>query len=773
MMKFFILYFKAIKTILILALVIMSFSLTFSSIQLIQANTKDSNCNVEIIGGPNNGSPNMYPGQLADLRTNVSDDGSINKNYTWRVEAPIIKDYDDSVYNPTNLSASQNLEDPTNMSLSDFHKSDIQFYWQPNTTDTNRTVTVLIETPDGICQDSKHFTVEKSNDIDYQAEDFYVENNRSFGNRNVTSIVLKEHQNWHTNNTANGPDYNGTFFFEFHKLYLTHFDAWRKLFGYENITEWNPNTPIPRGIDIDHGNRLAAGVNYYPLLNESLPEFFKVQNGSDGPVDRPISLFNNGTDQDPNFITRPCEILSSPDNSSQFPKVQDALNDFEPNLELLGCALTSQYHNDIHVAVGQYILDEDEKILAFGDMRNARMAPQDPIFWRLHKFIDNVSVNRSQIDNESDADVIAVAVEDITTNDTKPPQVFSQNPFRVSHNNFITGLPLISEQEEDLFGITDVPSISVEFDEPVSGVMANDFKVNDSPATQVNGTGTGPYVFIGFESPAVGPVNVTLSPGNITDRAENKFEGASWNYVFVDPRHDDDKDGLMDDLEVDSLLTNPLLPDTDGDSMPDGFEVASTTCLDPLENDSQVMDIAEDIISTKGLDSDNDGVTNVLEFRQGKDPCSPPEPSLQIHQHMSDEDILSQVAPKTEDTTKPFALVIKMKSGLTEGHDSRLLYDSFTKEAISIVNGNETLRQISDSDEDVAKRTLNVSGFFDAESLYPPRPNSTGYLEFTAIATLNGKLHAIYWTDESEDVPDAIKNLPFILAYILGTARVF
>lgn len=88
-------------------------------------------------------------------------------------------------------------------------KSDIQFYWQPNTTYTNRTVTVVVQTSDGICQDWKDYTVAKSNDIDYQAEDFYVENNQSFGNRNVTSTVLKEHQNWHTNNTANGIDYNG------------------------------------------------------------------------------------------------------------------------------------------------------------------------------------------------------------------------------------------------------------------------------------------------------------------------------------------------------------------------------------------------------------------------------------------------------------------------------------------------------------------------------------------------------------------------------------
>jgi hypothetical protein len=38
---------------------------------------------------------------------------------------------------------------------------------------------------------------------------------------------------------------------------------------------------------------------------------------------------------------------------------------------------------------------------------------------------------------------------------------------------------------------------------------------------------------------------------------------------------------------------------------------------------------------------------------------------------------------------------------------------------------------------------------------------------------MNGRLHALYWTDASEGVPVGVKNLPYILAYILGTGRVF
>ena len=77
-------------------------------------------------------------------------------------------------------------------------------------------------------------------------------------------------------------------------------------------------------------------------------------------------------------------------------------------------------------------------------------------------------------------------------------------------------------------------------------------------------------------------------------------------------------------------------------------------------------------------------------------------------------------------------------------------------------------------DDIVAKRILNDSGFFDSKKVfYPPPLNSRDYFEYTVIATLNGKLQAVYWTDSSEDIPSGIKNLPFILAYVLGTGKVF
>lgn len=241
------------------------------------------NCSVEIIGGESR----MYPGQYAFFEANLSE-AQGNENYTWTVEGPLIKDYDDNVDNATLFNVSRNIEPPTLMSAADFQKSSISFYWQPNTTDVTRTVSVTVQTLDGKrCEDSRDFTVAIStDDIDKQAEDFYVEQNR-LPNVN-SSTVLQEHEGWHSRYA--GPDSSyvnqGDLFFDFHNVYIAHFEAWRELFGYPSIIEWNPGSPIQRGIDIDHNER-------YGYRNESdqqsLASWFEVPGGEDGI--RPIFLF--------------------------------------------------------------------------------------------------------------------------------------------------------------------------------------------------------------------------------------------------------------------------------------------------------------------------------------------------------------------------------------------------------------------------------------------------------------------------------------------------
>lgn len=693
-------------------------------------------CEVKISGD----FANMYTGQLASFEALVS--GATSNNYSWIIEGPVVKDYDDNVYNSTSLSASQNLDPPTPLAEEDLHDASISFYWQMNETDPNRSVSVTAFTADGQkCEDSKTYHVAKGTDISHMAEDFYVQQNHplSMGDRNTTR-VLQQHQQWHIDFPFFSPSYsdNGDLFFDFHRIYLSHFDAWRTLFGYPKIVAWNPATSIPEGLEIDHDKR-APDYATMPL-----PAWFRLDSGVTGPFREtniiPPNTFPVGHPFE--FLNGrpfPCEETDAP--HPPFPTRQQQLIDFEPDQELLGCGLTHPYHNTVHGEVGG--LD--------GDMNNPATAPIDPIFWRFHKFIDGVSVNRFFPDSVS---TTLEGVSDITS-----PRVFSQNPFRL--NPYITSLPVISEQERHLFGTADAQAVSAEFDEPVIGVKPVDFTVNGYPAKQVSGQGKGPYVFIGFEPPDLGPINITFSPGNITDIAGNNFEGASWQYVLIENDADNDNDGIEDGLEANVLRTNPTIPDTDRDGIPDGLE-ATTSCLNPLVSDSHSMKISSIGMNETGdarIDSDNDGLSNLDEFTSNDDPCS--TKSLDNTTGLG-----ASATVLGNNQSEPLIVIMKHMPGLGGGERS-LSYSSLTGNAIIMNNGNESVKKISNSQKEIVRSKLNNSGFFDTMSYYTPLENGRDSIQYVVIATSNGKLHGVYWTDTSRDVPDGLRNLPYILTYLL------
>lgn len=69
----------------------------------------------------------------------------------------------------------------------------------------------------------------------------------------------------------------------------------------------------------------------------------------------------------------------------------------------------------------------------------------------------------------------------------------------------------------------------------------------------------------------------------------------------LDPAQDDDKDGLTNAIEA-NLGTNPLSPDTDGDSLPDSYEVG-TDLANPLDEDGDgAIDAVESNLQDDELD---------------------------------------------------------------------------------------------------------------------------------------------------------------------------
>lgn len=183
-----------------------------------------------------------------------------------------------------------------------------------------------------------------------------------------------------------------------------------------------------------------------------------------------------------------------------------------------------------------------------------------------------------------------------------PPTVVYQSPFRLFQF------------------ITELPSVSVTFSEPVTGVTAGDLTVNGSPASSVTGSGEGPYVFTNYAPPALGEVMVSIAPGNIQDLSGEALLADSWTHTLIDPAGDADGDGVNDGEEVNTHLTNPTTSDTDSDQLPDGFEI-NNACLEPLLDQAHPLDMEGNPLPGNN-DADNDGLTDLEEFQQGTDPCS-------------------------------------------------------------------------------------------------------------------------------------------------------
>jgi hypothetical protein len=104
-----------------------------------------------------------------------------------------------------------------------------------------------------------------------------------------------------------------------------------------------------------------------------------------------------------------------------------------------------------------------------------------------------------------------------TTLDNLPPTLASVNP------------PVSST-------VRSLSQVTVSFTETVVGIGTNDLQVNGRPATQVSGTGAGPYVF-NFLPPSNGVVEVRwIAAHGITDLAvpPNPFAGGEWSYT-LDP----------------------------------------------------------------------------------------------------------------------------------------------------------------------------------------------------------------------------------------------
>lgn len=436
----------------------------------------------------------------------------------------------------------------TPMVTADFQRQQLAFYWKPlaNQRHPQNAGPQARRVTVTVTTTQGQCTAEHSLNVERNNYDITRQAEDYYTN-NHGAAVQTEHSFWHGQYPFTGWTYDGALFFDFHRQFLGRFNDWRSEFGYPPLGIWDSGTSIPRGVDIDH----AARAGTYAL--QPKPSWFTLT----GTVRRP----SNGL---------PCDTTGGG---------QRRLPEYPANRRLLGCAVTHTWHNAVHTAVG-------------GDMLNVPFSPRDPLFWRWHNFIDVISQERQGVLFQAAMALLDPFVDaDVPAQEDRPrePQVIYEVPFRIFR--YIEGLE----------------RFSVQFDQTVIGVTADDLRVNGRPATDLRQEGDGRWTFSGFPAPALGEVTIELAPGGIKNMDNVLFGGRTWTFhrVRVDEGLDEDRDGLPNLREVRETLTSPLDRDSEDDGLSDGDEVDQYRTSPHLP------------------DTDADGAGDRCELERGSDPLDP------------------------------------------------------------------------------------------------------------------------------------------------------
>ena len=134
-----------------------------------------------------------------------------------------------------------------------------------------------------------------------------------------------------------------------------------KNFWIYNISAWNPADPLPPGTEHADRNRFSA---YKPRL---IDPFFTPEGGNTSSAcSAPIS---GAPSENSNNLHYNYTISKL----SDFANASDLANELEPT-----------FHNLVHKDIGGGPVGHR------GDMGNFALAPKDLVFWRWHKYIDQI-----------------------------------------------------------------------------------------------------------------------------------------------------------------------------------------------------------------------------------------------------------------------------------------------------------------------------------------------------------------------------------------------
>lgn len=352
---------------------------------------------------------------------------------------------------------------------------------------------VRAQVPDGSCAAEATFTVERNtDDPDRQFVDWWTLAH--------DETLLVEHQGSHMANGCCGPSYRGALFLSYHKELVIRYQEMGREFGYRELSEWDPATPYPDvvdGFDATHAGRLQSS----PEPVADLAAYYELRGAPDNLSAPPWMTLEGREGSSVNSLGEARESLV---NCLPEGRTIATLADYE-SLDEMACVITQPYHRGVHITVG-------------GDMATL-MSPKDPIFYGWHLYFDRFVNDWA---NQRAAE--------------HPPEVAYVHP------------PAGGPVEGGAGAVVDyAATIEVWLTGPVTGMMPGMLTVNGSPATEVEGSGQGPYYFSGYATAPEGMVDVVLSGAAINDRGEQ----------LVDFQYS---------LEVSSCTDDP-----DGDGMPSEF----------------------------------------------------------------------------------------------------------------------------------------------------------------------------------------------------------
>ena len=208
---------------------------------------------------------------------------------------------------------------------------------------------------------------------------------------NVQSI-LEMHTNWHDcfgnigdQTDVSNPPGRGQRWYAFHRQFELDFTLWREPLGFSTIQslEWCPDMNMPIGHP--GGGWPSSGPGTHPNLCGT---------GANRPNNRacpdciafPRCLFRNGAGPAacPAAASATCGVTSFNGVFLGFP-TYTALADFK-NVEEVSTVLDHYFHGQMHTAVA----DADNPGAYVRDTADPSCSPRDPMFWRLHKALDDV-----------------------------------------------------------------------------------------------------------------------------------------------------------------------------------------------------------------------------------------------------------------------------------------------------------------------------------------------------------------------------------------------